>query len=169
MKQSFQCPDAPPGSSAIARRRLRGFTLVELMVVVAILATILGAAAPSFRAFLEGQQVKALAYDLTTDLLLARSEALKRNASVSIARSGDSWSSGWTTATAGADPISARNALRHAVAISGAPASITFDVNGRVSSPAAEVRITIGDSSGAIRCVELGLSGRARSSMGACT
>jgi type IV fimbrial biogenesis protein FimT len=146
-----------------------GFTLIELMVVVVILMIALGVVAPSFRTFLEGQQVKGLAYDLTTDLLLARSEALKRNASVSIARSGASWSEGWTTATdATNERISTRNPAALAVAVSGAPTAITFDVNGRVSSPASDVRITL-TSSGASRCVELGLSGRARSTVGACT
>ena len=146
-----------------------GFTLIELMVVVAILVVVLGVVAPGFRTFLDGQQVKSMAYDLTTDLLLARSEALKRNASVSIARNGSSWNDGWATAAAATnDRISTRNASAFAVAVSGAPASITFDVNGRVSSPTAEVRITL-TSSGASRCVELGLSGRARSTVGACT
>ena len=136
----------------------RGFTLIELMVVVTILIIVLGAVAPGLRTFLEGQQVKSLAYDLTTDLLLARSEALKRNARVSIARSGSSWSNGWTTAAdATADRISTRNTSALTVDVSGAPASITFDVNGRVSSPTAEVRITL-SRSGASRCVELGLS-----------
>ena len=170
MKRHIHPSRATWRSQARTQRTQRGFTLIELMVVVSILAIILTAAAPSFRAFLEGQQVKALAYDLTTDLLLARSEALKRNVNVAIARSGADWSGGWTTATAATNErISTRNASAHTVAISGAPAAITFDVNGRVSSPAAEVRITIGSGSAASRCVELGLSGRARSSLGECT
>lgn len=169
MQQMIQHPAAACWSKAVAQRTQRGFTLVELMVVVSILAIILGAAAPSFRAFLEGQQLKGLAYDLTTDLFLARSEALKRNASVSIARSGSSWSAGWTTAADGThERISTRNASGLAVTVSGAPASITFDANGRVSAPATEVRVTL-TSNGASRCVELDLSGRARSSVGACT
>jgi type IV fimbrial biogenesis protein FimT len=149
------------------RREQSGFTLIELMVVVTILVIAIGMGTPSLSAFLQGQQVKGLAYDLTTDLLLARSEALKRNASVSIARSSTSWSSGWTTAAAGVR-ISTRNAAAQSVDVSGAPASITFDVNGRVSSPTTDVRITI-SKAGASRCVELDLSGRARSSVGACT
>ena len=158
------------GTACRPSRPQHGFTLIELMVVVAILAIITTAAAPSFRDFLEGQRVKAAAYDLTADLMLARSEALKRNASVSIVRSGDSWGQGWTTATV-VDPttISLRNASSGGV-FAGAPASITFDVNGRVSSPTTEVRMTIsGSSGGSIRCVEISLSGRARSSIGACT
>jgi len=147
----------------------RGFTLIELMVVVAVLAVIVGIAAPSFQAFLEGQRVKALAYDLTTDLLLARNEALKRNVNVNVTPTdADNWNNGWTTTATGANPtVSVRSASAHAVDIADAPALITFDVNGRVTAPAAEVRITIGTGA-SIRCVELALSGRARSSVGAC-
>ena len=149
--------------------RQRGFTLIELMVVVTILIITLGLTAPSFSAFLHGQQVRSLAYDLTTDLLLARSEALKRNVNVAIARSGDSWSNGWTTATQVANErISTRNPNARSVTILDAPETIVFDVNGRVALPTAEVRITV-SAGGASRCVELSLSGRARSSVGACT
>lgn len=147
-----------------------GFTLIELLVVVAVLVILLSAVAPSFRSFLDGQQVKSLAFDLTADLLLARSEALKRNTSVQVTRTGSSWTNGWTTATeATSTRISTRNASAFAVSVSAsAPASITFDVYGRVSSPTSDVRITL-TASGASRCVELDLSGRARSTVGACT
>lgn len=153
-----------------ARRRQLGFTMIELMVVVVILVVVLSAVAPSMRSFIEGQQVKALAFDLTTDLLLARSEALKRNGSVTVTR-GATWSSGWTTAAAAAPatPISVHNATAYSVNISAdAPAAITFDLYGRVSSPTSDVRITL-SAGGATRCVELDVSGRARSSRGACT
>lgn len=152
------------------RRAQSGFTLIELLVVVAVLVVLLGAVAPSFRSFLEGQQVKSLAFDLTTDLLLARSEALKRNTSVQVARTGSSWTNGWTTATEATNTrISTRNASAFAVTVSAsAPTSITFDVYGRVSSPTSDVRITLA-AGGASRCVELDLSGRARSTVGACS
>ena len=160
----------PIHSSCRRQTRLaRGFTLIELIVVVAILVTIVAVVAPSFRSFLQGQQVKGLAYDLTTDLLLARSEALKRNVNVSITPNSGNWNSGWITQTeATEDQISARNESALAVSISDAPAGITFNVNGRVSAPVDDVRMTI-RSGQVARCVELAVSGRARSSVGACT
>lgn len=139
------------------------------MVVVAVLVIVIGVVAPSFRAFLEGQQAKGLAYDLTSDLLIARSEALKRGVAVTLTPNGGEWKSGWVTETAAAERISTRNQSSVAVTVSdGAPASITFNVNGRVSSPVTEVRMTI-NGGGSPRCVEVSLSGRARSSVGACT
>jgi type IV fimbrial biogenesis protein FimT len=57
-----------------------------MITVVAVLGVIAAIAAPGMRSFAAGQKVKALSYDMTADLLLARSEALKRNATVSSDR-----------------------------------------------------------------------------------
>ena len=101
--------------------------------------------------------------------MLARNEALKRNVSVSITRAGSGWEQGWTVATvATAEQLSQRNPAAQSVSVSGAPASVTFDSNGRVSSPLGSVRITIGGGTN-FRCLELDPSGRVRSSYGACS
>ena len=152
-----------------AGRSVRGFTLVELMTVVSILAVMLGILAPSFSDILASQQAKGMTYDLTSDLMLARNEALKRNVSVSITPAGGNWTQGWTVATvATAEQLSQRNRGTLTVTVNNAPASIRFDPNGRVSSPLGSVRITIGGGSN-YRCVELDPSGRVRSSYGACS
>ncbi len=152
--------------------RARGFTLIEMLTVVSVLAVVAAIAAPGMRSFAAGQRVKALAYDITADLLLARSEALKRNVNVSITPvSGSNWASGWTV-DAGAVNISSRNAANESLSFTGAPAAITFGVNGRVVAPAAQVRMSVmsgaATNSFSKRCIELDLSGRARSSVGAC-
>lgn len=153
-------------------RGIGGFTLVELLTVLSILAIIATLATPGMREFASGQKVKALALDITADLLLARSEAVKRNASVTLAPRGNFWAAGWTVAS-GTENISSRNALSTSTVLTGAPSAITFDFNGRVAAPATQVRMTIAaatDSSpSSQRCIELDLSGRARSRVGACS
>ncbi|HEY2929577.1 GspH/FimT family pseudopilin [Piscinibacter sp.] len=62
----------------------RGFTLIELMVVVALTAVILSLAAPSFSNFLAKRRVEGVASELVTDLQYARSEAVQRNANVGV-------------------------------------------------------------------------------------
>ena len=154
------------------RRDARGFTMVELMTVVSMLAIVSAIAVPGLRSFSDTQRVKTLSHDLTTDLLVARSEALKRNANVTVTRQGDAWSAGWTV-TAGAVELASRPAMSGSVAFDGAPTAIVFNVNGRVTTPADGVRMTVraadGGSANATRCVELDLSGRARTTLGACT
>ncbi|MDQ6684075.1 MAG: GspH/FimT family pseudopilin [Pseudomonadota bacterium] len=148
----------------------RGFTLVELLTVVSILIVVLGTSAPSFSDFIAGQQAKGLSFDLIGDLMLARNEALKRNAAVSVSRIGGDWTQGWRVlSVSDGESLSTRNPISRpaSITLTGAPAAITFDVNGRVSSPTATVRITIG-SRASSRCVQLDPSGRARSLAGAC-
>jgi type IV fimbrial biogenesis protein FimT len=149
-----------------------GFTMIECLVVVVILSVVIAIAAPSFRSFLEWQQVKALAYDLTADLQLARDKARHDGVNVTITRTGASWDSGWTMATdtTPARTIATRNRTAQSVTVLNAPAAITFDgVNGgRISSPSSDVQITISASS-ASRCIQFQLSGIASSSVGACS
>ena len=71
-------------SSPVAARAARGFTMVELLTVVSILAVIVGVRGAVVQRVPAAQQAKALSYDLTGDLMLARNEALKRNASVPV-------------------------------------------------------------------------------------
>ena len=158
----------------LRRRAAPGFTLVELMTVMAVLGLLMAIAVPGLREFLVGQKVKVLAYDMTSDLLLARSEALKRNVNVNMTATGASWASGWTL-SAGSETISTRNtavATLDFAAVPSVPTLITFDAHGRVAVPSSPVRMTISvpgqASANSKRCIALDLSGRARSTVGAC-
>lgn len=73
------------GALGPARRRggaARGFTVIELMVVVALVAVILALAAPSMYDYLVRQRVAGVAAELMTDLQFARTEAVTRNRNV---------------------------------------------------------------------------------------
>jgi type IV fimbrial biogenesis protein FimT len=72
--------------------RVRGLTLMELMVTVAILAILVALAVPSFNSFLAKGRLSGAAEVLAQDLQLARSEALRRNDAVTISfSSGAAW------------------------------------------------------------------------------
>jgi type IV fimbrial biogenesis protein FimT len=62
------------------KRTLRsfGFTLVELMIVVALVVIVLTLAAPSFRDMIEMQRLKSVNAQVVTDVQFARSEAATR-------------------------------------------------------------------------------------------
>lgn len=61
-----------------------GFTLVELLVVIGILAILVSLAAPSFADFLQRQRLQGHASEMTTNIQYARSEAVARNRSTRI-------------------------------------------------------------------------------------
>jgi type IV fimbrial biogenesis protein FimT len=73
-----------PHPSTLARRFGAGFTAIELMVVVSIVAILAALAAPSFTTLVENWRVRELAEQLQATLYYARSEAIKRGGQVVI-------------------------------------------------------------------------------------
>lgn len=65
-------------------RRDRGFTLIELMVAVTLLAFLLMMGAPSMSAWLQNQQIRNLSEAVKDGLAAARAEAARRNAPVRL-------------------------------------------------------------------------------------
>nr|WP_020229767.1 GspH/FimT family pseudopilin [Acidovorax sp. MR-S7] len=86
---------------------MRGFTAIELMVTVAILAVLMALAAPSFTPLIERWRVRQAVEGLQSTLYYARSEAIKRGGNVIVrklpnntngcttAGNANSWDCGW--------------------------------------------------------------------------
>jgi type IV fimbrial biogenesis protein FimT len=69
------------------KSRTHGFSLFELMVVIALAGLILGLGAPSFRQFRQNNRLTGVGNDFLSALLLARTEAIKRQQPVSLCAS----------------------------------------------------------------------------------
>lgn len=79
-----------------ARSRSGGFTLLELLATVVIIAVLGAIAIPNFRLFRMGMQTTETNNDLIADLNFARAEAVKRGVPVAIyGNGGTGWTSGW--------------------------------------------------------------------------
>lgn len=82
---------------------LKGFTLIELMVVVAVAAVLVTLAVPSFDASILSNRLGSFANSFVAAAQVARGEALKRNAPVRLCRSANGtscatsggWEQGW--------------------------------------------------------------------------
>ena len=76
-------------SSTPGKRRHFGFTLMELMVVLAIASVIMGLAVPNFRTFIRNSRLTSSANDLLGSISLARTEAIKRQLPVAVCATTD--------------------------------------------------------------------------------
>lgn len=127
------------------RARQGGFTFIEMMMVIVIVAILAGIAGPSMLDMIRTSKVRTVTSDFYAALLTARSEAIKRRTTTTLAPVGTTWVTGWTVSygTSPAitvlqgDPIADVAVQVNVPAAS--TASITFGTNGRVSSTAPTV------------------------------
>lgn len=163
-------------------RKLAGFTLLELMVAIAVAAILVSVSAPSFRSIIQNNRLVGQSNEIVTAFQVARSEALKRNRSVVICPSSDgatcetSWVDGWIVAEdsagAGSTTVTLENVIRvwaapeGQLAIANAPGFIRFLPRGAVDLRAGStfpldpnIVLSIPDS-GAERAVCVSASGR---------
>src|SRR5699024_6935398 len=103
--------------------RQHGFTLLELMVTVAVAAIIVSIAVPSFSAMLNRHRLEAAASELKFNLLLARSQAIKQNRDVAVSFRTGADASAWAyglSDTGGCDPTETDKAADDACTVDGA-------------------------------------------------
>jgi len=152
------------------RTSSRVFTLPEVLTVVAILGILAAIAAPNLGAMIRTQRVKTAAFDVMSSLLYARSEAVKRNAAVTITPTGGNWANGWTLSDASANTLRSKAAFAN-VSITG-PGSVVYSPNGRLSPVGTSPQFSLSASDVAAtnqRCIRVSPSGAPFSAEGTCS
>jgi type IV fimbrial biogenesis protein FimT len=150
-------------------RSSRGFSLIELMIAIALLGILLLVALPAFSTMLANLRVRSVADSVLSGIQAARSEALKRNATVRF-RLDSGAGGGWSIVL-----VSDNSILQSKSAVEGGGAQVTFGTGttvefnnlGRRSVPtAAAIRILDVDisspaagaceeASGRVRCLRI--------------
>jgi len=130
------------------------------LITVAVLAILLAIAIPNYRAIVLSSRMKAQANDFLASLQRARSEAVKRNAAVTVSANDGDWANGWEITDAGGNVLRVHPALEGASSLDGDETTITFQPNGQAG--ATTFNLCNPDTSIAPgRNIEVGVSGRA--------
>jgi type IV fimbrial biogenesis protein FimT len=159
-----------------------GFTLIELMITLVILAIVITVGVPSFNDFIASQRVRTAASDVMADMAFARAEAIKesrRTVMESLGGAG-TWKNGWRICVDmnndgdcdTADPVrkTTTPVAGRAKVCASPDEAIVFRPDGRViraTAPTANDGIRVSDDLGdtnasndRVRLVILGVSGR---------
>jgi type IV fimbrial biogenesis protein FimT len=132
--------------------------MVELVITITIAAILTSVAVPSFSGLIASQRAKTAASELFGSLLKARSEAIMRNANVTLSPLNGNWQTGWQIL----DPANAANLLEShgavSVTVTGPAAGVTYRPSGRVVA-GGTTPFLVGSSTN-YQCVSVNLSGR---------
>lgn len=166
----------------------QGFTIIELMVTVALVAIIAGLAAPSFTKMMRTSRVQTASNSLMTGFNLARAEAIRRGKNVYMMPVADpnvypptqstQWENGWVIFMDGNDdgiipnpivaPMIRVGDAMNGVDVVGADTMVVFNSRGQPTSGAGDyVFNAVNCTSGSDKqvTIDLGTVGRSRSTV----
>lgn len=119
--------------------RQNGFTIVELMITLAIAGVLVAFAAPAFNNVIRDNRLTTSANDVSLALNLARSEAIKRAVQIDVAATDGDWADGVTVEINGGDTLRVFPPFTGGMTLSetGGLTTVSYLGTGRASAAAA--------------------------------
>lgn len=112
------------------RTDMHGFTLIELMITIALLAIVIGIAVPNFAGLIRNNQLEAQTQSLNSLLQFARGEAVVRRTPVDVTNNNNVW-----TVSLGGQPIREEtfNTAQATITTAPSPVILRYFANGSAS------------------------------------
>jgi type IV fimbrial biogenesis protein FimT len=150
-----------------SRHAQGGFTIIELLITVVLLAIVVSIGAPSLQELVISTRVKNAASDIYSALIFARSEAIKRSTDVTVTPAAGGWINGWTVAV-GATTLRQQDAISNlkidCPSGTNCTTTLTYRRDGRIST--STIEFFVDETSPptprrvAVRCVTVNVSGQ---------
>lgn len=157
------------------RNTHRGFTIIELLVVVAILAIVATVAVPSFQRVIENNRLATESNRLFSAMSFARSEAVRVGDNVSLSAKAGGFDEGWCVhlgATCENANILRQFDAGNQLAYAGSANTLTFNARGEMTNASFQISLEPSNcAAGATdktRTVSVSLSGRGSIQQGDC-
>jgi type IV fimbrial biogenesis protein FimT len=170
-------------------KRIYGFSMVELLMTLLLIAILAAIAYPSYRSFMQNTRATAVTNEFMSALAYARSEALKRGLPVTVCPASDtnltdcgnsgSWSNGWIVFVDpdadgaignSADRLKTHDQLQGGSVVTSTQARVTYNRSGFLTAGVGSFTVTAAGCSGnSARLITLSATGRANVTTTACT
>lgn len=149
-------------------KNLRGFTLIELMITITVVAILLSLAIPSFDNIIRENRMTTQTNELITAISIARSEAIRQGVQVDVVPVSGSWNNGWIVKVNGGADLRVFEAPGGTITITSTLASLQYSASGLptessllTTAASAENSFSVCDSGKSGRKIRL-VSGRPR-------
>jgi len=118
-------------------KNIQGFTLIELIVTLAVIGVLFAMAAPNLQTTIQGNRLSGQYNDMRGDFAFARNLAITRNVAVTISSNGGTnWSNGWAVVLPAGTTARISNTANNVV-ISSTIDSLTYNPDGTANVTAA--------------------------------
>jgi prepilin-type N-terminal cleavage/methylation domain-containing protein len=124
--------------SALSPQAQKGFTLIEMMVVVALVAILAALAMPSFTTMIANQKVTSAAQELQTLFEFARAESVYKRTESTVTATGQKWQ------VKVGNQVLREAALSDAVSVEpGSAGGVAFEISGKARPAAGSAPYTL--------------------------